>query len=166
MVCKYIMKRPSSPFKRIRKWSISESAAKRKWSSICRDLNGQSMNNPELCFSVQIGRHCVAVSVRLLKSGRDRATEEWGFIRPISITQWSKIFAMPGGIWKNIWKKKFNILLTFYWAFVHRFTLRLLWLQVREDRCLCIKLWILNHVNLFHFLYWCLCWNLLFHYSF
>lgn len=35
--------------------------------------------------------------------------EEWGFILPHSITQWSKIFAMPGGILKNIWKKKKKI---------------------------------------------------------
>lgn len=48
---------------------------------------------------------------------------------------------------KNL--KKFNTVLTFCWAFVNRFTLRLIWLRVREDQCYCIMFSILNYVNLF-----------------
>lgn len=47
--------------------------------------------------------------------------------------------------------KKFNIMLTFCWAFVKRFILHLIWCRVREDLWYCITLSILNYVNLFGF---------------
>lgn len=112
-------------------------------------LNGQSMNNPERCFSVHTGRHCAVIFMCVCVRKRQR----WGHGRegihlsPKYYTVVKNICNARGYFEKYL--KKFNSALTFCWAFVNRFTLHIIWLRVREDCCYCIMLLISKYVNLF-----------------
>lgn len=109
------------------------------------------MNNPELYFSVQIGRHCVVVSEFMCV--RERESERWGH-GGVGIHASPKYYAVVKNIcnarrYFEKYLKKFNTVLTFCWAFANRFTLHIIYLRVREDLCYCIMLSVLNYVNLF-----------------
>lgn len=111
------------PRGRIRKWSICELQQSRSRAAYSGIWTINRWITQSSVFPAQIGRHRAVVSVCA-------CAREMGFILPQSITQSSKIFAMPGGILKNIWKK-FDTALTFCWAFVKTFILQPIWLRVR-----------------------------------
>lgn len=126
--------------------------AKSKQSSICWDLNRQSMNNPERCVFFSLCR--LAGIVQRYLSLCERKIERDGGIGGVGIHPSPKYYVVVKNIcnarrYFGKYLKKANTRLTFSWAFVNRFTLHIIWRRVREDLCYCVMLFLPNYVNLF-----------------